>query len=80
MDLISGAQLMKSVFEYTDYRKCLKDYYEAKRAENKAVSHRFIAERVGFKSGGHFSQIISGKANISITFIEKFITFKIKKT
>lgn len=66
---------MKSVFEYTDYRLFLKDYYTEKREANKAFSHRFIAERVGFKSGGHFSQIISGKANISITFIEKFAEF-----
>ena len=66
---------MRSVFEYTDYRLFLKDFYTEKRAANKAFSHRFIAERVGFKSGGHFSQILSGTANISITFIEKFAEF-----
>jgi len=64
-----------SVFEYTDYRQFLRDVYSEKRAANKAFSHRFIAERVGFKSGGHFSQILSGTANISINFIEKFAEF-----
>ncbi len=45
---------MKSVFEYTDYRLFLQDYYNDKKAANKAFSHRFIADRVGFKSGGSF--------------------------
>lgn len=66
---------MKSVFEHTDYRQFLNEHYNEKKTLNKAFSHRFIADRVGFKSGGHFSQIISGKANISITFIEKFAEF-----
>ena len=45
---------MKSVFEYSDYRKFLLDYYSEKKAANRNFSHRFIANRVGFKSGGHF--------------------------
>jgi len=71
---------MKSVFEYTDYRKFLSDFYEEKKSENKNYSHRFIARHVGFKSGGHFSQILSGKANISISFIDRLSDFlKLKK-
>jgi uncharacterized protein (TIGR02147 family) len=66
---------MKSVFEYADYRKYLLDYYSEKKAANRNFSHRFIANRVGFKSGGHFSLILKGKANISIAFIQRLAGF-----
>jgi uncharacterized protein (TIGR02147 family) len=64
-----------SVFDYTDYRKYLKDYYTRRKEVLSHFSHRFIAQKVGFKSGGHFSQILSGKANISIVLIEKISSF-----
>ncbi|MGA2506263.1 MAG: TIGR02147 family protein [Chitinispirillaceae bacterium] len=71
---------MESVFEYTDYRKFLSDFYKEKKSSNKNYSHRFIARHVGFKSGGHFSLIISGKTNISISYIERLTDFlKLKK-
>ncbi|MBN2035478.1 MAG: TIGR02147 family protein [Chitinispirillaceae bacterium] len=66
---------MRSVFEYTDYRKYLSDFYAEKKASNRNYSHRFIAKHVGFKSGGHFSLILSGKANISIAYIERLADF-----
>jgi uncharacterized protein (TIGR02147 family) len=66
---------MNSVFHYTDYRKFLRDAYEEGKARNKAYSQRFIAARVGFKSTGHFSQILSGKLNISTLFVDKLAAF-----
>jgi uncharacterized protein (TIGR02147 family) len=71
---------MDSIFSYTDYRKFLSDYYLERKAERKSFSYRFIAARVGFKSAGHFTQIITGKANISIVLIERFAEFlRLKK-
>jgi uncharacterized protein (TIGR02147 family) len=66
---------MKPVFEYNDYRKFLKDFYDEKKSENPHFSYRFLADRVGFKSAGHFTQILQGKANISIHLIERFAQF-----
>jgi uncharacterized protein (TIGR02147 family) len=66
---------MKSIFEYTDYRKFLSDFYKEKKSFDKKFSHRYIATHVGFKSGGHFSQILSGRVNISISFIERLSEF-----
>jgi uncharacterized protein (TIGR02147 family) len=71
---------MISVYDFTDYRDYLRRWYEERKAANPAVSHRFIAERVGFRSAGHFSQVLSGKANISSRFIESFTTLlKLRK-
>jgi uncharacterized protein (TIGR02147 family) len=66
---------MDSIFSYTDYRKFLSDFYREKKALRKSFSYRFIASRVGFKSAGHFTQILTGKANISIILIERFAEF-----
>lgn len=56
---------MESIFAYTDYRNFLKDYYVFQRKRNKNFSHRYIAQKVGFKSAGHFSQILKGSTNLS---------------
>jgi len=71
---------MCNVFEYTDYRKFLKDFYEIEKSKDKKFTYRYLSEKAGFKSPGHFTQILSGKANISISLIERFArAFKLKK-
>jgi uncharacterized protein (TIGR02147 family) len=67
--------VMKTIFEYNDYRKFLKDYYDEKKLENSHFSYRYLSQKVGFKSPGHFTLIIQGKANISINLIERFADF-----
>ncbi|MDB5050475.1 MAG: hypothetical protein JWO30_3546 [Fibrobacteres bacterium] len=66
---------MVDLFQYTDYRKYLRDYYEAKRAAQKAFTHRHIAQAIGFKSTGTFAQILQGKTNISPQTILRFVHF-----
>src|SRR4051812_35357408 len=66
---------MIDLFQYTDYRKYLRDYYEAKRAALKSFTHRHISQAVGFKSTGTFAQILQGKTNISTQTIAHFVDF-----
>jgi len=66
------------VFDYTDFRIFLSDFYEGEKSSNKNFSHRYIARRIGLKSRGHFSQILSGKTNISIGFIDWFTEFLLR--
>lgn len=71
---------MCRVFEYSDYRKFLRDFYEKEKSKDKKFTYRYLAQKVGFKSAGHFTQILKGKANISITLIERFArAFKLRK-
>ncbi len=71
---------LPNLFEYNSYRNYLRDYYVAKKAHHSKFSYRFIASKVGFKSAGHFTQIIKGKANLSPNLTSKFIDFlKLKK-
>ena len=56
---------MNDVYEYLDYRQLLKDLYETRKAENPIFSYRYIGQKVGFTSAGYFSNVLSGKRNIS---------------
>lgn len=66
---------MVDLYAYTDYRKFLRDYYEAKRAAAKEFTHRHIAQAIGFKSTGTFAQILQGKTNISPQTLARFTEF-----
>lgn len=66
---------MQPIFEYMDYRVFLKDYLQEKRAANPNFSQRLACRKIGLKSPGHLSQIMGGKANISLTLGERIIDF-----
>lgn len=71
---------MVDIFQYTDYRRFLQDFYEARKTLHKGFTHRFISKAVGFKSTGSFAQIVQGKTNISNQIIARFVSFlKLKK-
>jgi uncharacterized protein (TIGR02147 family) len=72
---------MIDIFQYTDYRKYLSDFYEAEKNRNPHYSHRYIAQKVGFASSGFFSKILQEKTNISNDLALRFADFlKLKKT
>lgn len=67
--------IMPSVFNYTNYREFLRDFYKSKKQENSGFSYTIIARKVGFKSTGFFTQIINGQTNISQSIITSFAKF-----
>ena len=71
---------MIDLFAYTDYRKYLRDYYEANRVVRKEFTHRYIAQAMGFKSTGTFAQILQGKTNMAPQTVARFIRFLGLKT
>jgi uncharacterized protein (TIGR02147 family) len=56
---------MPNVFEYTDYRKYLADWYNEKKTSNKAFSYNTFAQKAGFKNKGFFHTVIYDKRNLS---------------
>jgi uncharacterized protein (TIGR02147 family) len=63
---------MLDIFTYTDYRKFLKDFYEGQKARDPKFSHRYFTQKVGFSSSGYFSDVLTGKKNLSLAFTLKF--------
>jgi uncharacterized protein (TIGR02147 family) len=59
------ASLQKSLFEYSDFRSFLRDYYEAARLKDKKFSFRYFSRIAGFSSSGAILKIMNGKTNLS---------------
>ncbi len=62
---------MVDVFDYTDFRKFLKDRVVDKKKSEKRFTYRYIAAQAGFKSAGFLTQLIQGKSKLSKTMIPK---------
>jgi uncharacterized protein (TIGR02147 family) len=56
---------MIKIYEYTDFRKFLKDFYDDKKKEAPNFSYRFITLEGGINAG-NFSKILKGQRNLSI--------------
>jgi uncharacterized protein (TIGR02147 family) len=63
---------MKSIYNYLDYRSFLRDFYQCRKSGPNALTHRKIAEEVGFDSG-YFSRILKGTRRLSVELAEKFV-------
>lgn len=66
------SQTETSIFEYSDYRAYLSDYYANKKLANPNYSHRVFAAQAGLSSPSHLLMIIKGNRNLSMKTIEKF--------
>jgi uncharacterized protein (TIGR02147 family) len=62
---------MKTIFDYTDYRDYLRDFYEHKKTQTKSFSHRYFEQRLQV-SEGYFSRLLKGEKNISDALLVKF--------
>lgn len=72
--------MQPDIFSYTSYRLYLKDYYQYRKDNNPYFSYRMLASKVGFKSAGHFTQIVNGQTKISSHLQHSFSQFlKLKK-
>jgi len=61
-----------SVFDYTDYRKFLLDYYQAQKAANPIFSYRFFARKAGTTSVGLYKDIVEGRLALGRVMTAKF--------
>jgi uncharacterized protein (TIGR02147 family) len=64
---------MKSIYEYIDYRKYLKDFYADSKSTKKYFSYRYFARKARLNSPILLKMIIDGKRNLSRKTIDKFI-------
>jgi uncharacterized protein (TIGR02147 family) len=62
---------MASIFDYSDYRQFLKDYYESHKAVNASFSYRYLAQKAGINSAPFFKFILEGKRNLTKATILK---------
>ena len=62
---------MLEIYDYSDYRQFLKDYYESHKAVNPNFSFRYLAQKAGINSSGYYKLVIDGKRNLTRATILK---------
>lgn len=63
------------LFEYTDYRLFLSDFYKLAKGRNRFLTHRFITDTVGASSTGWFSDLVKGRINLTGLHFHKLVGF-----
>lgn len=61
-----------NIFDYTDYRKYLFDYYLAQKQGTRAFSYRYFAKKAGINSIGLYKDVIEGRQSLGRALIFKF--------
>jgi uncharacterized protein (TIGR02147 family) len=71
INVYSKGANMTSVFDYSDYRQFIKDYYDQHKASNPSFSYRYLSQKSGINSAPFYKFIIEGKRNLTKTTIIK---------
>lgn len=61
-----------TIFEYSDYRKFLREAYDQLKETNDNVSYRWFAKKAGFSSSGFLYLVIDGDRNLTKDYVTKF--------
>lgn len=56
---------MESLFQYADYRDYISDYMSHKKAENPALSYRYLAQKAEINSSSFYTQVVKGRRNLT---------------
>lgn len=64
---------LPDVFDYTDYRHFLLDYYRARKAAAAHFSLRTLARDAGFPSHGHLKYLMDGARNLTQKTLVKLV-------
>jgi len=56
---------MKSVFDYSDYRQFLADYYEEQKRTKSCFSYQYFGRRAGFRTKTFLYKVIKGEKALS---------------
>jgi uncharacterized protein (TIGR02147 family) len=66
---------MKKIFEYTNYRQYLADFFEESKKSDPKFSHRYLAAKLGLVTPNLFWLIIKGKRNLSRSMSARLVKY-----
>jgi uncharacterized protein (TIGR02147 family) len=62
---------MPDIYQYSDYRKYLKQLLEEKKKENRQFSHRAVLQKMSISSTGFLANVLSGRKNLTPDQVQK---------
>ncbi|MDQ3000811.1 MAG: TIGR02147 family protein [Fibrobacterota bacterium] len=63
---------LKSIFDYTDYRRYLREYYAWAKTNKHGFSHRAFMAKTGMSGPNYFKRVMEGVHNLTENSIPKF--------
>lgn len=60
------------VFDYTDYRRYLLDYYREQKGSSRVFSYRWFARKAGINSVGLYKDVVEGRQGLGQVLAVKF--------
>ncbi len=63
---------MEALFNYTDYRQYLADFYQHSKSVDASFSYRKFLTKAGLKGPNFYKEVVDGKKNLSPASIIKF--------
>lgn len=67
-------EILKKLYDYTDYRKFMSDYFSEMKKLKEFFSFRYFASKAGFKAPNFCYYVINGTRNLTNASIEKIVT------
>ncbi len=64
---------LKSIFNYTDYRQYLREYYAWAKTNQRGFSHRAFMAKTGMSGPNYFKRVMDGVHDLTDNSIPKFI-------
>ncbi|MBD3418557.1 MAG: TIGR02147 family protein [Chitinivibrionales bacterium] len=65
--------MMKSIYEFTDYRKYLRAWYEERKTKDAHFSYRIFNALLGFSSPNYVQQVLDGKRNLTVRHVPSVV-------
>jgi len=62
------------IFQYSDYRAYLRDYYAYQKALGRGFSYRVFSKRAGLGSPNHLKRVMEGERNLTDEMAQRFAT------
>lgn len=61
------------VSEYLNYREFLRDFFDAKKRNNRSYSYRVFAQKAQLGSSGHLKMVMDGQRNLTQDTLPKYL-------
>jgi uncharacterized protein (TIGR02147 family) len=66
---------MKQIFEYTNFREYLSDFFEESKKTDPLFSHRYLAERLGLVTPNLIWLVMKGKRNLTKSVCDRLVKY-----
>ena len=65
--------LMERIYEFDDYRRFLKTFFDSRKKTQEKFSHRYFAQKAGFQTSSFCAHVMKGNRNLTEKSLPKMV-------